>query len=264
MFRKDFINSNSTPIITNIIKEEKSITYYYNSSKGDKFKFIFTGPRKETYLSIAQNAFENLIKDNYTLLPNYTLYLTPSHYWDIYKRQDYGKNFLTLTQNVKVYINDTLYRFVDTNYYFNIKTEKLGGVYGIYYQDKLLYIGSSVSDLKARWKEHDINFRNQIGTNKMYHQDFNPNEVEYRTLISAEEICDLIHKDWPSGWLIEYIELIYIKIFQPLYNSEGVSKPFTFKVRKEDLPISHWEIFQNFLKQGDSESTVGTYLCDEK
>lgn len=46
MFGKDFINSNPTPITTNIIKEDKTITYYYNSSKGDKFKFIFRGAKK--------------------------------------------------------------------------------------------------------------------------------------------------------------------------------------------------------------------------
>ena len=33
MFGKDFINSNPTPITTNIIREDKAITYYYNSSK---------------------------------------------------------------------------------------------------------------------------------------------------------------------------------------------------------------------------------------
>ena len=91
MFGKDFINWNPTPITTNIIREDKAITYYYNSSKGDQFKFTFRGDKKETYLSIAQKAFETLIKDNYILLPNNLLYLTPSDYWTIYKRWRYPK-----------------------------------------------------------------------------------------------------------------------------------------------------------------------------
>ena len=83
------------------------------------------GDKKETYLSIAQKAFETLIKDNYILLPNNLLYLTPY---------------------------------------------------------------------------------------------FNPDEIEYT-------------------------ELIYIQIFKPPYNSEGITKTFSFKVKKEDFPIDYWEIF---------------------
>lgn len=201
MFGKDFINTNPTPITTNIIRDDKTITYYYNSSKGDQFKFIFRGAKKETYLSIAQRAFETLIKDNYLLLPNNFLYLAPSDYWTIYKRWEYGKNFITITNNVKFYINDILYHFIDTN------------------------------------------FRTRSSSNKMYQQDFNPDEIEYRSLIDLNDISNLINKQTPSSWLIEYTELIYIQIFKPLYNSEGITKAFSFKVKREDLPTDYWEIF---------------------
>lgn len=259
MFGKDFINTNPTPITTNIIRDDKTITYYYNSSKGDQFKFIFRGAKKETYLSIAQRAFETLIKDNYLLLPNNFLYLAPSDYWTIYKRWEYGKNFITITNNVKFYINDILYHFIDTNYYFSATKENLGGVYGIYYNNELLYIGSSVSDLQARWKEHDTNFRTRSSSNKMYQQDFNPDEIEYRSLIDLNDISNLINKQTPSSWLIEYTELIYIQIFKPLYNSEGITKTFSFKVKREDLPTDYWETFQRFLKNGDIQSQMEGY-----
>jgi hypothetical protein len=68
MFGKDFLKPQEKPT-SSIEHKEKEIIFYYTSSFGDKFKFIFIGPKREKYLKVAQDAFEGLINDTYTLLP---------------------------------------------------------------------------------------------------------------------------------------------------------------------------------------------------
>ena len=251
MFGKDFLKPQEKPI-SSIERNEKEIIFYYTSSLGDKFKFIFIGPKRENYLKIAQDAFESLINDTYTLLPQNQIYLMPSNYWTIYKRWPEGKGFLTVKNNARVFINDQRYRFVEPYYYFNVDKESPGGVYGIYYHDELIYVGSSTQDMVARWKEHDAYFRSKGDLNEMYRFGYDPNEIEYRTLKTGDEIAETIGVNRISSWLIEYTEYIYIDIFKPKWNKEGNTKPFEFKVREADIPISHWKTFKEFLVSSHS------------
>lgn len=81
----------------------------------------------------------------------------------------------------------------------------------------------------------------------MYRFGYDPNEIEYRTLKTGDEIAETVGVSYVSSWLIEYTEYIYIDIFKPKWNKEGNIKPFEFKVKKADVPISHWETFKEFL-----------------
>lgn len=227
-----------------IVTETKSITFTCTSSLGDQVKIIFTSPNREKYAKVAQICWSKIITD-YTLLPNNQVYLPPKDYWNIYKKMAGGRELIKGIGN-QLFINNTRFSFVDTDYYFNTSPEIDRGVYGIYYQDILIYIGSS-TDVLVRWKEHDEAFRNKSTTSNMYQANYNPDLIEYRVLVSQKELNDLIPTEQANMWLMELIEWSYIKLLQPLYNKEGKSCCFNFKARPGDLPIDYWLLAKKFL-----------------
>jgi hypothetical protein len=87
-------------------------------------------------------------------------------------------------------INDEPYHFPNTEYYFSSEEPMIGerAVYGIYYGDDLLYIGSASSGIEQRWKEHHEAFKTGKGQNKMYTAGFDANQIEYRTLKTAAQL----------------------------------------------------------------------------
>lgn len=227
-----------------IVVETKCIIFTCVSTLGDQIKMIFTSPNREKYAKVAQICWSKIITD-YTLLPNNQVYLPPKDYWGIYKKMAGGRELIKGTGS-QLFINNIPFSFVDTDYYFNASPEIDRGVYGIYYQDILIYIGSS-TDVLVRWKEHDDAFRNKSSTSSMYHANYDPDLVEYRILVSQEELNNLIPTGQANMWLMELIEWSYIKILQPLYNREGKSCCFNFKAQPGDLPIDYQLLVKKFL-----------------
>lgn len=93
-----------------------------------------------------------MIQSNYELLEEQSLiYIYPETYWKIYKHSDiqYQKSFIK-NPSYELYINEKQYYVPKPDFYINGQPED-SGIYGIYYQDKLLYIGSS-KGIMSRWK----------------------------------------------------------------------------------------------------------------
>ncbi len=241
---------------TQVLKEDSNVTIIFKSGLGDEFKMIFSSPKREKYAAAASVMFEKIIENDYTLYPESRLvYLRPSIYWNIYKRFLYGKEIIKGTGN-QLLVNGERYHFPDTQFYFSsAKDELIGdirGVYGIYYDDVLLYIGSSVSGVIERWKEHDSAFRGG-GPGLMYTKGFNADEIRYELLVSLDEIGKILGVESPARWLVEFVESICIKTMRPVYNVEGKTSDFRFKVRPEDnidgAPLDYFKMIQGFLEE---------------
>lgn len=241
---------------TQVLKEDSNVTIIFKSGLGDEFKMIFSSPKREKYASAAAVMFEKIIGNDYTLYPESRLvYLRPSIYWNIYKRFLFGKEIIKGTGN-KLFVNGECYHFPDTQFYFSdAKDELIGdirGVYGIYYDDILLYIGSSVSGVIEWWKEHDSAFRTG-GPGLLYTKGFNADEIRYELLVSLDEIGKILGLDSPARWLVEFIESICIKTMRPVYNVEGKTSDFRFKIRPEDnidgVPLDYWKMIEGFLEE---------------
>lgn len=155
------------------------------------------------------------------------LVFEPSIYWRIYKSSN-GKALIKL----KLYINDMKLSLPEPEYYFR---DKEAGVYGIYYKDKLLYIGSASSYIDRYYNA----FKNKDGKyNIMYaNQGINADEIEFRLLYGKEDFVELQsgakipekNRKYLDAVTYEMIEREMIELFKPLYNLEGKIMPYNFK-----------------------------------
>lgn len=220
-----------------LTKEEKKITFKCKTCLGDEVIMIFNSPKREEYAAIAEKIWVE-----YTLLPNHLVYLPPNIYWTIYKKIPLGFEFLKGVGNI-LEINGEKYYFPKTDFYFSEKVEGTRGVYGIYWEELLIYEGSA-SDIMSRWHEHDAHFREGRGPNFMYSQGFEPDKIRYEILDDGSDLGI----NTPSMWIFELIERVYIKLLKPKFNKEGLTTQFNFQAKPNDVPISYWKMLQEYLK----------------
>ena len=220
------------------------------TNQGDKIKLIYSTKKqnKDKLKVVAAHIWQTFITD-YQILPEGIIYLKPKIYWEIYKRIDLGKDFIKGI-GYTMYVNNNKSSFPATSFYFSNQTVGQKGVYGIYYKNELMFIGSS-SDLLDTWKKHDHKFR--LGA---YSEITNPNEVEYRILESSDTInFDRNYSGW-SMWLYELMEYAYIRALKPKWNQNGISSPFHFYADPGDLPTNYWVLCQNWLSSDRKKDEI--------
>ena len=225
----------------------------YHSQKDDKISMVFTSPKREEYALLAERLWNSVIADNYRLLPNNIIYLEPSTYWTIYKKIKNGKSFIKGI-GYKMLVNGVQHTFPITDFYFHpIDIEMNGsrGVYGIYYQDKLLYIGST-NNFERRWTEHYNNFINKDKSQPMYQiDDIDTDLLDFQVLEDDTSVEYMFGIEEPSMWIYNLIEGIYIKVLKPIYNIAGQLQPFHFTASSEDLPLGYWKMIKYYLTHED-------------
>lgn len=246
-----------------IVKEEKIVELFYYPGNKDEIKMIFKSPKRETYAQKASLFWKGLIKGEYEVLPSGQVWLPPKIYWNIYKRVADGKNILLGVGN-QLYINGNKCSFLSPQDYFtNISTgEKIvKGVYGIYYKEELLYIGSSVSkDVNERWLEHQENFKQRSIINQMY--SYIPldeiGEIEYRLIISEDELKEKVGEENYSNWGIQFAEASLIIAEKPKFNVIGKEDRFIFNAKKElDTEIKFAPMLKNMMRYFCEEGDIG-------
>ena len=110
------------------------------------------------------------------------------------------------------------------NYIF--KNGVKGGIYGIYKNDELIYIGSTMRNFEDRWKEHRRNIEKKSNALYVYSLFDESDKIDFRILIDLNDLKsskDLTRRD------IECMELGLIDVFKPIGNIGGNSKPFLFR-----------------------------------
>lgn len=95
------------------------------------------------------------------------------------------------------------------------------GIYGIYINDKLVYIGMTCRNFEERWNEHRKCFEARSGSNYYLYTALNPGDVlRFEKLIKVEDLkvnSAITRRD------LEAMELALIRLYQPKYNYQGVS-----------------------------------------
>lgn len=207
-------------------KQEKVNIVECQSALGDIIKMEFDSQRRDEYAYTAANLWFNIIIE-YEIITE-GIYLEPSVYWNIYKNIPNGKNFL---QGVgyKLTINDIPYTFVSRDYYFK---DRKPAVYALYYNNELLYIGSS-ANYPQRWGEHYLAFKSKSILNEMYTQLADKiDEIEFKVLYDSTQIIELAQSEEVTMYEYEVVEKKCIEYYKPRYNKEGVLKPFCFQAKQ--------------------------------
>ena len=109
-----------------------------------------------------------------------------------------------------------------------------GGIYGIYNQETLLYIGKTTMNFKERFSAHQRKLEDKNSTEEIYQYCRNNNITKVNLSFKILYDC----KDCPlSNEQLECLETNYINKFQPLYNTKKLNQVDTIiSLQKENFP----------------------------
>ena len=127
--------------------------------------------------------------------------------------------------NVKDLLENNSIRKVYTDW------ENKTGVYGIFVNNNLVYIGSTSISFKDRFLEHKGYIRNNSEIMYLYKKlklDLENNcNVEFKPLIILEDL-QMLHKKTINKKELKCMEFALIMVLQPKYNIAGRLQPFNF------------------------------------
>ena len=222
-----------------VIKEDNKITWRFITPLGDKIECVFSSPKREKYYITWQTVWKTIIQGNYTVFKESKTIAFPTQiYWNIYKKTLHGKEFMEQT-GCRFSFNSEKYSFPSAqDFYLNSEKyskdneEVLRGIYCIKENGLIIYIGSSATNIKQRWKDHVQAFlQKKQFTNQMYKNVKDPTALEFEILMTDEDI----KKEFPypvkyiDCFVIEYTENMFIKALRPKYNIEGKTEKFNYK-----------------------------------
>ena len=244
----------------------------YTTAFGDVFKATFYSKKKEIYTTIFIEIMK-IIGTNYSLNSSKKLiHLSPTQFWTIYKKIEEGKNILKAVGVLggKFKVNETFYSFPNTDYYFHQEENNnfsTRGVYGIYFREELIYIGSSSTDILERWSQHAKDFIIHSPHSQMYKiQDLD--DIEFKLLYEDKEINEMlpIKQKVVSTGTIQFVEQLLIKTLKPRYNIQGVIEPFQYKGKlTTGIDLDYVNIAIHFLTDEDYKdiNTILYNFCEE-
>lgn len=100
------------------------------------------------------------------------------------------------------------------------------GVYGIYEDEELVYIGMTMRDFEERWNEHRRGIKKR-SSEMIFYSQIDPNaQIEFKVIVNAK---DLKVDRALTRNEIEAIELGMITYFKPKYNYAGRVVNYKFK-----------------------------------
>ena len=250
------------PTYTCIVNAKGYLCNTYTTCKGDEIKAEFYTAKKQEYSQVFSKIWD-LIKDQYTLIPETHLITLPAPlYWNIYKKQLYGKEFIKhvgILTNC-LWINGVNYTFPQPEDYFKnssiLKTVR--GVYAIKKGEEIIYIGSSSTNVIDRWKEHVQCFLNRSPLNDMYSAIEDTSELNFELIYSDDDINNMfpVKVSQVSAEMIQYTEQLLIKTYRPVFNKEGKTTPFIYRAGPQLAGIDpdYLKIVQDFLINCEKET----------
>lgn len=113
----------------------------------------------------------------------------------------------------------------------NLEWENKKGIYGIYIDDCLVYIGSTFKFFKSRFQSHKAKVKGDVDLQNIHKQikialEKNKN-VEFKPMVVLEDLS-MLHKKTITEKELKCMELALITALKPMYNIEGVLKPYSF------------------------------------
>ena len=101
------------------------------------------------------------------------------------------------------------------------------GIYGIYYDNKLIYIGKTNVSFKTRFKQHEEAIKNKSTTQYLYKyiNQLKEKEIIMKPLVNVKE---LKVKGKINNRDIEAMELALIDLYKPICNIQGIKQDYEF------------------------------------
>lgn len=203
-------------------QEELDRLQKYKKEFGDKWRddeWIKQNIGKYATPSPFYSYYWSLIGDNYKKVGK-IIYIPIEVYGRISQNKEFsvsGSSCLNRTiYNVKIYPSHSTLVNEDINY----------GVYGIFKDDELIYIGSTLRDFTVRFNEHKLNIAMKSKELYVYGLLKSTDNIEFKPLIDASKLktnSPLTRRD------IEAMELSLITIYKPIGNVAGVKTKFKFR-----------------------------------
>lgn len=103
--------------------------------------------------------------------------------------------------------------------------QKLGGIYGIYEDNKLVYIGMTTRDFQKRWKEHQQKINEGSKELALYSLINKKAKIEYKVLFSRNEMKS---NDEITKRDLQAMEFVLIQEHKPKYNFAGNTQAYVF------------------------------------
>lgn len=133
------------------------------------------------------------------------------------------------------------------------RPDSRGGIYGIYFNDEIIYVGKTVN-FKNRWAEHKSAIKNNKNDNQPFHRcELDVNELSFRILFDNSKL-----KLFPSE--IDRIESIFISNILPEWNThlnEIHGHKLSSKEKVQDLIKYYYIRQQNTLSELNEQYSVG-------
>ena len=105
-----------------------------------------------------------------------------------------------------------------------------GGIYGIYVEDQLIYIGMTQRDFNVRWQEHKdalIQNDNSLFLYRWLRQN-GIHKISFKKLIDLDNVEFKDRKSNISKNELESMEFALIHVLKPICNLSGNSLPYTW------------------------------------
>ena len=103
------------------------------------------------------------------------------------------------------------------------------GIYGIYIDDKLVYIGKTTTSFEQRFKEHNKNINDTMYIHKLMREAKKDGLSVYMKPIITLEDLKMEGKKVINNKELECMELALITAYKPIGNIEGRIKPYVFR-----------------------------------
>lgn len=239
--------------ITEYVPNTKSQYFTIQFKNGLNLKILFSGKvgtsNIEKYKAIWQ--FIATHEEKIKFLPkgnDIYIYLPPVVYWDIYKRLEGGTTLIKKYSYTDINSGKQYY-FPDPSMYFDNTFSSLNGgngIYGIYHNDQLIYIGYTVNGFQNRFDQHRENFQIKSCSSPMYSK-YDLQNIGFRELITENEIQQLFRIVDPiDKEIFKLIEYCLISVLQPSENREGVTTDYSM----------HHTSMREILDAGDQVSII--------
>lgn len=205
----------------------------YASCREDTFQFV--GQFYDEYINTGTVCYENYLKLK-EYLENHRENINNKDYslikYDSLMnrlRETFGGNIQKDSDLKNIPRQNTLKKVEKAK---DIDISKKHGVYGIYLNDRLLYIGETTINFKTRFQQHRQGLKNQsadlyVKLKKIYDNKTEQEELYFKPLVVIEDL-KMIGKIKINEKELKCMELALITAMKPELNIQGVVEPYSF------------------------------------
>lgn len=128
--------------------------------------------------------------------------------------------------------------------YIEYENSQRSGIYGIYSNEELIYIGQTTQSFEKRFQQHKNSTFEDTG--KLYHtlreEMYNGKQISYKPILPLDKMK--VGKEEITKRDLDLIECAFITAFQPRANTMGMDKEYNFNYKDNKVLINNKELAQ--------------------